>query len=109
MVANRTQIPTNSIIRARRKCLRKFIHYFPGGYHGKKYIAWERDYKWNAHRGWQEKLNKQAFKGLLDRGEYFEIAKRAVTLESKTNLLFSFEKMALRDAVKSAESAKQFA
>lgn len=95
--------------RARRKCLKKFIYYFPGGYQGKKYIAWERDYKWKAHLGWQEKLNKQIFKKLLADDDYAEIAKRAVTLESKTNLLFSFEKMALRDAVKTTESAKLFA
>jgi hypothetical protein len=94
---------------AQRRCLRKFLYYFPGGYQGKKYLAWERDYKWNAHLAWIDKLNKQTFKNLLDTGEYLEIAKRAVTLESKTNLLFSFEKMALRDAVKTTNSAKIFA
>ncbi len=99
----------NSTGRVRRRCLKKFLHYFPGGYQGKKYQAWERDYKWNAHLGWREKLNKQEFKKLLDEENYQEISKRAVTLESKTNLLFSFEKMALRDAVKKYESAKVFA
>ena len=38
-----------------------------------------------------------------------EIAKRAVAIESRTNLLFSFEKMALRDAVRSAFGARAFA
>jgi hypothetical protein len=33
----------------------------------------------------------------------------AVRIESRTNLLFSFEKMALRDAVKTTEGAKAFA
>ncbi len=99
----------NSTGRERRRCLKKFLYYFPGGYQGKKYQAWERDYKWNAHLGWREKLNKQEFKKLLDEENYQEISKRAVTLESKTNLLFSFEKMALRDAVKKYESAKVFA
>jgi hypothetical protein len=103
------QTPGNSPGRARRKCLKKFLYYFPGGYQGKKYIAWERDYKWNAHLAWTEKLNKKEFRQLLDDAKFSEIAKRAVTLESKTNLLFSFEKMALRDAVKSEESAEQFA
>ena len=36
-------------------------------------------------------------------------AARAVRLESRTNLLFSFEKMALRDAVKPAAGARAFA
>jgi hypothetical protein len=38
-----------------------------------------------------------------------EIASRAVRIESRTNLLFSFEKMALRDAVKTRASAQRFA
>ena len=95
--------------RAMRRCIKKFLHYFPGGYHGKKFIAWERDYKWNAHLAWNERLNKRAFRALLTGGSYTEIAKLAVTIESKTNLLFSFEKMALRDAVKTPASAKIFA
>ena len=99
----------DSASRKRKKCVRKFLYYFPGGYNGKKYIAWEREYKWNAHLAWEEKLNKQEFSRLLEKKDYGGIAKRAVNLESKTNLLFSFEKMALRDAVKSPVAAKQFA
>jgi hypothetical protein len=95
--------------RARLKCVRKFLYYFPGGYQGKKYIAWERDYKRSAHIAWQEQLNKATFKTLLQDADYIEIARRAVNIESKTNLLFSFEKMALRDAVKTTESARLFA
>jgi hypothetical protein len=37
------------------------------------------------------------------------IAQRAVAIEARTNLLFSFEKMALRDALKSDAGAKAFA
>ena len=92
----------------RIKCRRKFLYYFPGGFTGSKYIDWERGYKWNAHMAWKEKLNEQEFIKLLRKKEYAEIVKRAVGLEAKTNLLFSFEKMALRDAVKTNESAKLF-
>jgi hypothetical protein len=46
---------------------------------------------------------------LMAAGEYAEIATRAVRIESRTNLLFSFEKMALRDAVKPPAGAKAFA
>ena len=95
--------------RKRRKCLRKFLYYFPGGYSGKKFIEWEREYKWNAHLSWKEKLNRKQFEELLEKEEYSEIAKRAVNIESRTNLLFSFEKMALRDAVKTTEAARAFA
>src|SRR5207248_9862514 len=41
--------------------------------------------------------------------EFIEAANRAVRIESRTNLLFSFEKMALRDAVKTAAGARTFA
>ncbi len=95
--------------RTRRRCIRKFRFYFPGGYRGQKYQDWERNYKWEAHLKWEEKLNKKEFKTLLQKEQYAEIAKRAITIESKTNLLFSFEKMALRDAVKDEASAKLFA
>jgi hypothetical protein len=98
-----------SLARKRSRCIRKFQYYFPGGFSGKKYIAWEREYKWNAHRAWQEKLKKEEFTKLLKAKLYEEIARRAVALESKTNLLFSFEKMALRDAVKHKDAAKLFA
>jgi hypothetical protein len=100
---------TTEIEKARQKCVRKFLYYFPGGYQGKKYIAWERDYKWAAHIAWQEQLNKSVFKELLEEANYGEIARRAVKIESKTNLLFSFEKMALRDAVNTLQSARLFA
>lgn len=93
----------------RLKAIRKFKYYFPRGFDDKKYIAWEREYKWNAHLQWSDKLNKNEFAKLLNQKKYAEIAKQVVSIESKTNLLFSFEKMAFRDAVKSADSARLFA
>jgi hypothetical protein len=41
--------------------------------------------------------------------EYEQIFKAAITIESRTNLLFSFEKMAIRDAVGSRAGARRFA
>src|SRR5690242_20593334 len=93
----------------RSKAIKKFRYYFPRGFDDKKYIAWERDYKWNAHLQWNDKLNRNEFAKLLSLRKYEEIAKQVVNIESKTNLLFSFEKMAFRDAVKSPSSARIFA
>ena len=90
-------------------CRRKFLRFFPKGFHDDKYIDWERGYKWEAHERWQEKLGPKEMRSLVSDGEYAEVARRAVTIESRTNLLFSFEKMALRDAVKSTEGARNFA
>src|SRR4026208_2029072 len=90
------------------KSRRKFLYYFPGGFHDDTYMDWERNYKWKAHQQWEELLNRNEFGRLLKRKEYSEIAARAIRIESRTNLLFSFEKMALRDAVKSLAGARLF-
>ena len=92
-----------------RRARRKFLGYFPDGFRDETYLDWERDYKWQAARRWQEELPKATMRDLLDRGDHSEIAQRAVRIESRTNLLFSFEKMALRDALKEPAGAKGFA
>ena len=91
------------------KCRRKFLRFFPSGFQDETYLAWERNYKWRAHERWESLLDRSTFRKLLRAGEYVEAAARAVRIESQTNLLFSFEKMALRDAVKSPEGAWLFA
>src|SRR5688500_7418616 len=91
------------------KCRRKFLRFFPGGFDDETYIDWEREYKWEAHERWNEQLGQAEFRSLIGGGKFEEIARRAVTIESRTNLLFSFEKMAMRDAVKSPAGAKAFA
>ena len=90
-------------------CRRKFLSFFRQGFTDEKYLNWERGYKWEACEKWRQQLNRTEFYALLRNGEFLEIANRAVKIESPTNLLFSFEKMALRDAVRSPEGAKIFA
>ena len=81
-------------------CRRKFLSLFPGGFQDETYLDWERDYKWEAHRLWVEQIGGKAeLRGKLDAGRHDEIAAAAVRIESGRALLFSFEKMALRDAV----------
>jgi hypothetical protein len=92
-----------------RRCRRKFLTYYPGGFQDPDYINLERGYKEAAHAKWVEQLNPAEFRSLLKKGRYHEIADAAVRIESRTNLLFSFEKMAIRDAVKSREGARLFA
>lgn len=95
--------------KARLRCRKKFLHYFKKGYADATYISWERQYKLDAHFHFQQALNKREYQRLLLAKKYSEIALTVVRVESRTNLLFSFEKMALRDAVKSANGAKIFA
>lgn len=98
-----------SVVEKKRlRCKEKFLLFFPKGFYDEKYISWERGYKWQAHLQFHDTLNESEFARLLEEKQYSDIAKRAVTIETKTNLLFSFEKMALRDAVKTPEGAKLF-
>ena len=91
------------------KCRRKFLRFFPQGFQDSKYEHWERTYKVNAHEMWKKLLNRQIYNSLLHEKEFSEIAKRAISIEAKTNFLFSFEKMAIRDAVATPEGARLFA
>ena len=98
-----------ALSREARRARRKFLEYFPGGFHDGDYVASERTYKWDAHKAWMAALGPSAYRRLLDDGRYQDIAAAAVRIESRTNLLFSFEKMALRDAVRSIAGARSFA
>jgi hypothetical protein len=81
-------------------CRRKFLRQFPDGFADETYLAWERDYKWEAHRRWRAMIGGKAeLRAKLDQGLHDEVAAAAVRIESGRALLFSFEKMALRDAV----------
>jgi hypothetical protein len=62
-------------------CRRKFLRFFPQGFHDET----------------------------LSQGKFLEIGAEAVKIESRTNLLFSFEKMAIRDALKLERGARAFA
>jgi hypothetical protein len=90
---------------------RKFLRYFPEGFRDETYLDWERSYKWETHLRWEEVLGRGEFQRLLRQGDHAEVAARAVRTEqqSRHSMIFSFEKMALRDAVKSATGAKDFA
>jgi hypothetical protein len=91
------------------RCRRKFLRIFPGGFGDPDYLELEREYKWRAHEQWSAVLDHDSFASLLSSGQEADIAALAVSTESRTNLLFSFEKMALRDAVRSENGARIFA
>ena len=92
-------------------CRRRFLRFFPGGFRDETYLEWERDYKWETHARWEEALGKDELRRLLRARAFGEIAARAVRVEqrSRHSMIFSFEKMALRDAVKSQDGARAFA
>ena len=96
---------------AAARCRRRFLRQFPGGFRDPLYLEWERGYKWESHQRWQEALPPAVFRRLLREGRAEEAAARAMRVEqrSRHSMLFSFEKMALRDALRSGEGALVFA
>src|SRR5688572_14499292 len=109
MAVVRAPAPSQSPLTAAvKRCRRKFLGYYPGGFEDADYLELERSYKWNAHLEWLRRLNPMDYRLLLKRGRHAEIAAEAVRIESRTNLLFSFEKMAVRDAVRTAGGARIF-
>ena len=100
---------SNPIDAKKLRCRRRFLRYFPHGFSDERYLAWERDYKAEAHARWKEKLSGRRFAEFLAARQYDEVAVEALRIEARTNLLFSFEKMALRDAVRTASGARRFA
>jgi hypothetical protein len=93
------------------RCKRKFLRFFPEGFRDQDYLDTERDYKWESHLRWRESLGAGEFAAMLMAGRHEEIAARAVRVEqrSRYSMIFSFEKMALRDALKSERGARTFA
>jgi len=91
------------------RCRRRFLAIFPRGFRDDEYVEFERGYKEAAGEEWRDQLGQRRYRELLLRREHTEIAARAVRIESRTNLLFSFEKMALRDAVRNPDGARAFA
>jgi len=92
-----------------RNCKRKFLRFFPQGFRDDTYFDWERGYKMRAHQAWQSVLSRGEYLTKLSQGRFLQIGAEAVAIESRTNLLFSFEKMAITDALKSEPGARAFA
>jgi len=90
-------------------CRRKFELFYPDGFEDETYLVAERSHKERAHLDWETELAPATFRKLLARGEFRAIADAAVRVEARANLLFSFERMALRDAVKTPAGARLFA
>ena len=99
-----------SLTAGAKRCRKKFLGYFPGGFHDPDYLDLERGYKVETHERWNEALGPSEFRTLLRARAWAEIAARAVRVEqrSRHSMIFSFEKMALRDAVRPPAGARAF-
>lgn len=100
---------SNVIYLGAAHCRRKFELFYPDGFEDETYLVAERASKERAHLEWEAELAPAAFRKLMARGEFRAICDAAVRVESRSGLLFSFERMALRDAVKTPAGARLFA
>lgn len=100
----RSEAPSAAALRAQRK----FLRYFPDGFADPTYVDWERAYKVAAADRWERELGGGQLGALMRAGKHQEAAARIVAIEARTNLLYSFEKMALRDAVRTPAAARRF-
>src|SRR6478736_1481826 len=100
---------SNVIYLGAAHCRRKFERFYPNGFEDETYLVAERSLKERAQFEWGLELAAPAFRKQLARGEFRAIADAAVRIESRSTMLFSFERMALRDAVKTPAGARLFA
>lgn len=93
--------------------IERFLQIFPLGFSDPNYIGnaktGERFYKIAAHQLWNDTLSQEGFGRLLGASDFGAVVTRALQVEAKTNLLATFEKAALRDALKEPDAAKEFA
>lgn len=86
-----------------------FLGIFPGGFDDPEYIKEERAYKLETRMLLLELLNDREFSRLLNTRNFAEIAKRALQVVNKSNLIFPNEKMSLKDGLKAPENVQLFA
>lgn len=91
------------------RCRRKFQLYYPEGFDDEAYLVAERAQKERARLQWQAELPPDTFRHRLARGEYRQLVDAALRIESRSNLLYSFEKSALREALRPPAAARLFA
>src|SRR4051794_24560461 len=72
---------------------RRFQEIFPGRFADESYLAWERDYKWEAHLAWLRALGHLDWQRLHGRWQFDEIATRIGSFyaHSKLGLLAHYE------------------
>lgn len=94
--------------RGAERARRRFLRHFPRGFRDRTYLEWERHHKDVAHEAWMEELPHLEVERLIAAQAYDVMAQRAVRIEEQTSLLFSFEKLALRDAISEPAGARAF-
>lgn len=85
-----------------------FLDKYPGGFSGPRYLELEREYKIGAHAQFQETLDTENRRELLERDDIEELARRVLSIVGKVNLLSPYEQMAFRDALQDRGAARGY-
>jgi len=88
--------------------IEKFRSFYPLFFEDPKYRDDERDYKVAAHEHFEELLGEGQLEQLLSSGDIGEVTSRALSVESRVNLLAVFEKAAFRDGLRDELGAGRF-
>lgn len=94
------------------KAVDNFLGIFPEGFRDPSYLTGktgEREYKLAANRLMMELLDKGNFHDLLKTSNFKEICIRAKSVINKTNLIHTYEKIWLNNALASENNQKNFA
>ena len=86
-----------------------FLEQYPEGFYGSRFREEERNYKDNAHKLALELLDKSDVTALSKEKAYEQIAARALKVSNATNLIFPYEKMALKDGLREPKAQERFA
>jgi hypothetical protein len=92
--------------------LAKFQSHFPAFFNDVRYVGdlkeGERAYKWEAHELYQATLGNGQIEDLLASGDVATARTRLLGVESRVNLLSTFEKVAFRNALQDDNILRQY-
>lgn len=107
---NRKPSPPRRNLPSFQESIDEFIRHYPQGFSDPEYIKDERTYKLNTHELFQQILGNGQIKQFLADSNIDELTKRTlrVITEHKINLIYSKERIAFTDALKSKKSVDLF-
>lgn len=85
-----------------------FLHEYPGGFCGRRFMDEERTYKVAAHELCAGLLSKANLGRLLSTHDYAQATREALRVVNATNLIFPNEKMSLREGLDDAAGQDRF-
>ena len=89
--------------------VQNFLKEYPDGFYGERYLSEERKYKIDAHELAKDILGEGKLTRLLTENQHVEVCRRALRVSNATNLIFTNEKIALRNGLKPVANQQAFA